>query len=102
MQRGEPAGLVAERVEERVHDEVAVAGAQPDDVAPRLRTRAASAPWVAIDALRVAGGARREEDVGEVVGDRRAATRRSISASAAGRRPRGTSSQTRRHRSCAG
>ena len=33
---GEDAGLQAERVEERVDDEVAVALAQPDDARPRV------------------------------------------------------------------
>ena len=62
----EPAGLVAEGVEERVDDEVTVAFAQPDDLAPvaetpqRLRVREHGA-------LRVPGRTRREEDVGDVV-----------------------------------
>ena len=69
-QRGEPPGLVAEGVEERVDDQVAVAGPQADDVAPRLVGAQRRAVGLH-DALRVPGGPGGEEDVGEVVGRHR-------------------------------
>ena len=59
-------GLQPERVEERVDDEVAVAGAQADDGRPRV-VRLHARRVREHRALGPAGGARREEDVGEVV-----------------------------------
>ena len=60
----EDAGLQTERVEERVDDEVAVAGPEADDGRPRvvrLHARAVRQHR----AFRSAGRARREQDVGE-------------------------------------
>ena len=70
----EDAGLQAERVEERVDDEVAVALAQPDDIRPGV-VRAHARPVREHRALRAAGRARGEEDVGEVVAGERVAAR---------------------------
>ena len=47
-QRSDDAGLVAERVEERVDDQVAVAGGEADDRSTSRRTRAAVWPCVVI------------------------------------------------------
>src|SRR4029453_4979006 len=65
--RGEPAGLVAEAVEERVDDEIAISLAEPDRGAPCLE--AAQVLGVrGHDALRLPGRARGEQDVREVAG----------------------------------
>ena len=67
QQACEPARLVAEGMEERVDDQVAIAMPQTDDRGPRienadvLRVRAHHA-------LRLAGGARGEENVGDILG----------------------------------
>ena len=67
----EAPGLVAEDVEERVRDQVAVAGAQVGPVAP-VEVRAQRLAVRHHDALGVPGGARREHDVARIVGaDRR-------------------------------
>ena len=67
----EAAGLVAEDVEERVRDQVAVAGAQVGPVAP-VEVRAQRLAVRHHDALRAPGRARREHDVARIVGaDRR-------------------------------
>ena len=67
----EAAGLVAEDVEERVRDQVAVAGAEVGPVAP-VEVRAQRLAVRHHDALRAAGRSRREHDVARVVGaDRR-------------------------------
>src|SRR6185369_14951528 len=73
QQTGQPAGVVAEAVEVRVDDQVAIAGPETDDVAPDLE--AAEVLGVRRHhALRLPRGAGGEEDVGEVVGrDRRGA-----------------------------
>src|SRR4029453_11849500 len=64
---GDPARLVPERVEERVYDQVAIAFADARAAAPRVE----DAQVLAVrghHALRLSGGARREDHVGEVVG----------------------------------
>ena len=70
-QASQDARLVAEGVEERVHDEVAVAGTQSD----HLRPRGERPERLAVGGhgpLRVPGGTRREHEVGQVGrGDRR-------------------------------
>ena len=70
-QRGEAAGLVAEDVEERVHDQITVARAQVGPVAP-VEVRAQRLTVRHHDTLGTARGSRREHDVAWVVGsDRR-------------------------------
>lgn len=60
-------GLVAERVEERVHDQVAVLPGDLAELTPDPRD-ADGLPMRGAGALAAAGGAGGEEDVGEVVG----------------------------------
>ncbi|MGX1504290.1 UNVERIFIED_CONTAM: hypothetical protein RKD43_002915 [Streptomyces graminofaciens] len=64
---GDDARLVAEGVEERVHDQVAVTLAQPGELAPQVV--AAQGLGVGDDrALGAAGGAGGEDEIGGVVG----------------------------------
>ena len=91
-QAGEDAGLQAERVEERVDDEVAVAVPEPDHRRPRvvrLHARAVREHR----ALRPAGRARREEDVGEGVAGERGARALRSPCRRRSRRRRGSRSQ---------
>ena len=66
-QRGDDAGLVAEGMEEGVDDEIAVTRSQADHVGP-VGVRPQGLGMGAHGALGVPGGARREQDVGQVVG----------------------------------
>ena len=89
----EAAGLVAEDVEERVRDQVAVAGAQVGPVAP-VEVRAQRLAVRHHDALRVPGRARREHDVARIVGADRRDARVEV-ARRAPRVPRATKSSQR-------